>query len=98
MLDAKQEAAAQQIYESIPQIRLPNARRLVELYSADICHNTLGRVLWMHEQGRVKSIAGYFIVSARVNWLAKNGDPVNFSIPAPRFKGESGKNKHTRNI
>jgi hypothetical protein len=93
MSDAKQEAVAQKIYEAIPQMLLPNSRRLVELYGADICHNTLGRVLWMHEQGRVKSIAGYFITSARVNWLAKNGDPVNFSIPAPRFKGEVENNR-----
>jgi hypothetical protein len=88
MSDEKQENVAQQLYESIPQMLLPNARRMVKLYGADICHNTLGRVLWMHEQGRVSSLAGYFIASTRVNWLAKNGDPMNFSIPAPRFKGE----------
>jgi hypothetical protein len=95
MSDAKQEGVAQQIYEAIPQMLLPNTRRLVELYGAEICQNTLGRVLWMHEQGRVSSLAGYFITSARVNWLAKNGDPVNFSIPAPRFKGEQG-NTHMK--
>jgi hypothetical protein len=90
MSDAKLEEVAQQIYESIPQMLLRNARRLVELYGEKIYHNTLGRVLWMHEQGRVRSLAGYFITSTRVNWLAKNGDPVNFSIPVPRFKGETG--------
>ena len=91
MLDAKNEAIAQKIYEAIPQILLPNSRRLVELYSAEICHNTLGRVLWMHKQGRVNSLAGYSAVSARINWLAKNGNPVNFSVSAPRFRGESGR-------
>ena len=81
--DSQAEYTAQRIHGQIDALSLPNARRLVETYGADIAAAALRKFAWLYQHRTMTNPAGYFVTLARVSWRARHPN-----TPAPRFQGE----------
>ena len=84
LADFAAEHTACQIYRSIDEISLPNARRLVDTYGSQPVEAALRKFRWLKTQNKVTRPVGLLVTLARVSWRAVQKN----ESPAPRFRAE----------
>lgn len=87
LLDMAAERVACRVYKHVPDMSLPNARRLVETYGAETVDTALRKFRWLKDAGKVKRPAGLMVTLARVSWYARQRR-TGPGMAAPRFTAE----------
>jgi hypothetical protein len=87
LLDMAAERAACRVYKHVPDISLPNARRLVETYGPETVDTALRKFRWLKDAGKVERPAGLMITLARVSWHARQRQ-TGPGMAGPRFAAE----------
>jgi hypothetical protein len=85
--DAQHERLAQWVHKDLPDLSLPNARRLVETYGLAPIEQSLKRLWVLVGKGKLHNPAGFLITASRAAWTRQHGGSAPVFHAQPVRKG-----------